>query len=118
MKKRQMERWVKALRSGKFKQGKFRLHNILADTYCCLGIACEINKKHLAIGCDDDGNNMSYDNEDKALPVSIREYMGLKSAVGLGTHTNDEHFCLERLNDSGKSFTEIADIIEQNYKRL
>ena len=32
--------WVKALRSGKFKQGKGKLKRY-DETYCCLGVYCE-----------------------------------------------------------------------------
>ena len=34
--------WVAALRSGRFQQGKGSLRPT-ADTYCCLGVACEIS---------------------------------------------------------------------------
>lgn len=33
-------KWIKALRSGEYKQGNFILHH--ADQYCCLGVACSI----------------------------------------------------------------------------
>lgn len=31
-------KWVSALRSGQYKQGKNMLHNLDADTYCCYGV--------------------------------------------------------------------------------
>ena len=34
-----IKKWVKELRSGKYKQGKSCLKN--ANTYCCLGVYCE-----------------------------------------------------------------------------
>ena len=43
------KRWIKALRSGKYKQGTERLKPT-QDTFCCLGVAKEIglceNSKH------------------------------------------------------------------------
>ena len=38
-------KWLKALRSGTFKQGQGRLHEKIEgeDTYCCLGVACVIS---------------------------------------------------------------------------
>src|SRR5688572_17403992 len=36
------EKWVKALRSGEFKQGEGKLHDSDNDTYCCLGVLCKI----------------------------------------------------------------------------
>lgn len=35
-------KWVNALRSGKFTQGKSILHNMDDDSYCCLGVLCHI----------------------------------------------------------------------------
>ena len=34
------KKWVAALRSGKYEQGKEALRN--GDKYCCLGVLCEI----------------------------------------------------------------------------
>ena len=34
------DKWVAALRSGKYKQGSGQLHNTMNDTYCCLGVLC------------------------------------------------------------------------------
>jgi hypothetical protein len=36
------QKWVEALRSGKYKQGKQALRN-KADCYCCLGVLCELS---------------------------------------------------------------------------
>jgi len=34
------EKWVAALRSGEFKQGRGKLCNMTDNTFCCLGVAC------------------------------------------------------------------------------
>jgi len=36
--KKLKQKWIKALRSGKYKQGKERLYNEEEDSYCCLGV--------------------------------------------------------------------------------
>jgi hypothetical protein len=36
------EKWLTALRSGNYKQGRFVLRNPL-DQYCCLGVLCDIS---------------------------------------------------------------------------
>ena len=38
--KKDIRKWVEALRSGKYKQGKISLQN--ANGFCCLGVACDI----------------------------------------------------------------------------
>ena len=40
MKKNIMKRWVSALRSGEFKQGKGALE--AKGKHCCLGVLCEL----------------------------------------------------------------------------
>lgn len=46
MKPELKKRWVKALRSGKYKQGKnyLRRQTPEGDRYCCLGVLCEIER--------------------------------------------------------------------------
>lgn len=36
------EKWLKALRSGEYKQGRNTLYNPDTDQYCCLGVLCEL----------------------------------------------------------------------------
>ena len=35
-------KWVAALRSGEYKQGRDVLHNNKSNTYCCLGVLCRV----------------------------------------------------------------------------
>jgi hypothetical protein len=80
-------KWVKALKSGDFKQCKGKLKHI--GRYCCLGVLGEvINHGSLNFGTKDreDLTGLSY-NEQKELA---------------------------RLNDSGKTFKEIASYIIKN----
>lgn len=48
--KRDIEKWIKALRSGKFKQGVGRLQSNAG--LCCLGVACKINRFRKALRAD------------------------------------------------------------------
>jgi hypothetical protein len=34
--------WLKALRSGKYRQGVGALHSYVSNTFCCLGVAADI----------------------------------------------------------------------------
>lgn len=47
MKKSIMTKWVKALRSGEYKQGFGYLCN--EGNHCCLGVLCEIAPKSLKV---------------------------------------------------------------------
>ena len=107
---------VDALRSGEYRQGKFRLKEVAYITpttlHCPLGIACEVYQKHhirtskwvqwndtvwgfLVDGCPIMKN---------VLPYKVRDFFGISS------------YQIERIiqmNDSfRKTFDEIADFIE------
>ncbi len=91
------EKWLKALRSGEYKQGKRTLRK--DDLFCCLGVACDI---------------MGYSKEDTEggcyIPTSFERVPKILRASGeIPNH-------LGRMNDNkgGMSFSEIADYIEEN----
>lgn len=100
MKKEWADKWVKALRSGEFKQGKSSLKNSLNE-YCCLGVLCEITKQN------NWGNN-------GFLPEQVRDFTEMKTNSGIYKNVSS----LANLNDSGSSFEEIADIIEKKWENL
>lgn len=85
-------KWIAALRSGLFLQGCGTLKSTNEDgetEHCCLGVAREIKL------C-------------RAMNGGINEYV---SGSFLPQHIQED---LADLNDSGKSFQEIADWIEKN----
>lgn len=98
--------WVAALRSGEYRQGAGLLHSPDTGTYCCLGVACDLAVKHGVI--------KSYDGYEAVLGGTARpvvQWLGLSDDSagydgGRGQLTYD--------NDVGKTFAEIADIIESN----
>jgi hypothetical protein len=87
------EKWVNALRSGEYKQGRARLQ--CHDEYCCLGVLVDVAAPerwadHSAQGI---------------LDRSLRTQFGI---------TDEWHLCLTRMNDGGMTFKQIADYIESN----
>jgi len=103
--------WVAALRSGKYTQAQGRLRISAGDDesnvdgYCCLGVICDVTQKRWVRQ-----HTYWY-----ALVGSELEptWYGMlpKGAFGL-TDNTIRH--LANMNDSGKSFNEIADWIEAN----
>lgn len=96
------EKWLKALRSGDYKQGRNALKTV-TNRFCCLGVLADIvNPK----GWQKDGlepNKYSW-----ARPKST-------SFLPLNLISTDIQVQLVNMNDSdGKSFTSIADWIEKN----
>lgn len=97
-----MKKWVKALRSGEYKQSKNYLNDEFG--YCCLGVLCEVE-------------NIKYGKNTKILNNLALKKTGIKSRIGSFT-SRDGGFCLTELNDDGKTFKYIADVIEKNWDKL
>ena len=124
-------KWVEALRSGKYQQGRGRLKNE-KDQFCCLGVATDLfkrnlgkwdNKVHPQFIAKDELVSVSY------LPTPIRDVLGLgdkegnfrwedvsqalKKKIWKETKGTEGVFGnLAELNDAGVSFKTIADLIE------
>lgn len=82
-------KWVEALRSGKYKQGKQRFKSA-DDTYCCLGVLADV-------------------------AGVLKGNEGLAGFVETHPITSSQEFKFWRMNDTEKkSFAEIADYIEAN----
>lgn len=119
MKKSVMIKWVKALRSGKYKQTKGYLKD--SKGYCCLGVLCEISEigEFVDEGLDYHyliSKGRSYKSYLSILPVQVKHYAGLKSD---NAHIMSIKTDLVTFNDSRDyTFHPIADIIEKHYKEL
>jgi len=98
MKKQIAKLWIKALRSGKYKQGQTVLRNE-KDEYCCLGVLCDLynqdcrsrKKRGLSVrkgaepdsNLDDDLHSFSFNGETAKLPWRVQEWAGMWSNDGL-----------------------------------
>lgn len=104
------EKWVAALRSGEYKQGKSMLR--VDDSYCCLGVLCELHRQ-ANVGYEWRRNklsgNYSYEGEKIILNDSVIEWAELESYDPFA-----EEYKLSYLNDKGSTFPEIADLIEKH----
>lgn len=92
MDKKIKDKWIKALRSGRYKQIQGRLHD--NGAYCCLGVLCRVQKIPLA----------KFD----GLSIPDEKHQAGLSAKFINT--------LVRMNDNKlKSFEQIANHIERYY---
>ena len=128
------QKWVDALRSGKYKQTREALRNDEGNEpkFCCLGVACDLYAKETNVdGWQkiETGVNTLYkfvseeSSSEAALPRPVAEWLGLNSVegefdpelAGLKVSTlialNDDH-------DMRYDFKKIADIIESQPKGL
>lgn len=124
MNKRIKAKWLAALRSGEYNQGRHRLKHTFSGkdpfscgkklkkpTFCCLGVLCDLEKKGKWVETNPDAPEdvfFEFENEksDETPPVTL-----LKK-VGLCGEAIDE---LVTLNDDKRArFKKIADFIEKN----
>jgi len=89
--------WLSALRSGVYKQGKGALHDITENSYCCLGVLCDVIIKKQQEGNDfglkyklksdqnTRGNNQMYGYEDdhstSILPLVLGKELEIQKTV-------------------------------------
>ena len=104
------DRWVAALRSGKYEQGQGELKTVFSSgtvfssehaEYCCLGVLCDVKNPDGWI----DGT-FTYNGHDytSSLPHRLRKTVGIDS---------DVQDVLIDMNDvQGRTFLEIADYLE------
>ena len=133
MKKEIAKKWIKALRSGKYKQGKGYLKQFTSKNeprHCCLGVLCELyndtmKKNHKKIlyteEMQDNSSGTSFirfDSANGGLPKVVREWADITNSLGEFVIDDARSECLADLNDSGKKFSTIADIIEKNVENI
>jgi hypothetical protein len=135
MKKEVAKKWIKALRSGKYKQGKGYLKQFTSKNeprHCCLGVLCELydqqmkknHKKTLFAEHMIDSESgtfvefISFNKHDGGLPKEVREWANMINPCGEFVNNKDRVEYLSDLNDDGKKFSTIADIIEKNVENL
>lgn len=129
------QRWVSALRSGEFEQGTDNLRK--GDKFCCLGVLCElavqdgvINPPELSWESTEiygygKSEEQEYANTGE-LPEVVAKWAGLVDEDILDEFSDEpiadldpyisfdgSSKTLSELNDSGKTFIELAELIEE-----
>lgn len=118
MNKEIAKQWCAALRSGEYKQGQYSLNNVSKNTYCCLGVLCDLYIKsggNLRLSLHDNGITRAYDGCTGMPPSSVMDWAGMRTPHGM-YNTPDDNLVAD--NDSGLSFDKIADIIEAQVDNL
>lgn len=103
--------WIAALRSGDYQQGTDRLQS--GNQFCCLGVACLIYEKETQNELSRTHNTNALVGTDLRNHGVVIDWLNLIGAAG----ENNEGLpadSLVNLNDSGYTFEEIADLLEQN----
>ena len=98
------EKWVEALKSNKYCQGKNYLRQ--KDRYCCLGVLCDLMDSSKWEMVSKMNHRYSYGNYTDVLDYRMRKQAGISFLQML---------LLMRMNDSGKTFEEIAKVIDTQF---
>lgn len=98
------KQWIEALRSGEYKQGKNYLRNI-ENNFCCLGVLTDLYCKEKNEEWELIEKTYYFDVSKVFLSEKVEGWSGLQNEYSIGT--------LMTMNDSGKTFKEIADYIEK-----
>ena len=118
-------KWLEALRSEEYKQTRYTLRSP-NDGFCCLGVLCDIYTKEVggSWAWDEIQNPDAYslEVEDQLatveLPDCVVEWAGLevRSPEVANTFREGEvaFSALASLNDDGKDFKFIADLIDRD----
>ena len=109
------KKWVDALRSGEYLQGKGCLRR--RTSYCCLGVLTDLAIREGAVKGDwrPFGMGGGYESGDdypevtaSALPLEVQVATGV-----VGEYPRAGEWTLAAWNDTGSTFPEIADLIEE-----
>ena len=135
------EMWAKALRSGRYIQGRSALKRKIKDEpikHCCLGVLCELALRErlaLRVGVEYEFNGLGYEirstysfNGHKSrLPEAVMDWAFMRSDDGRFKHPDDipredtgnpldYADTLSGMNDLPCSFRMIADYIDKHWE--
>jgi hypothetical protein len=109
------EKWLKALRSGEYKQGQENLHP-KDGSFCCLGVLTDIYIKEIGRDWEEDSSCYVFNGCGGLLPSEVMKWAGLESEEAWDNTlrmSDEEYNSLSVMNDSGRTFEEIAEVIER-----
>lgn len=115
MNKEVKQKWVAALNSGEYQQGKDVLKT-KDNKFCCLGVLCDLHAKEFNKQWEEGGSvirHFDYLGNGYLLPEEVVKWAELeyKSPYVL---ENNRHTTLSGLNDLGMPFASIAKLIDDS----
>lgn len=121
MNKQVKEKWINALRSGDYQQGRHALKNTSydnKDNYCCLGVLCDLYLKETptanwSLQWDDSWQfETKTGHVEQVLPKEVVAWAELKDENPIVERNNFKD-SIASYNDKGTTFIEIAQLIEE-----
>ena len=124
MKAEYKAKWVAALRSGDYEQGRGQLNR--DGKFCCLGVLSDIVKDELNAVWVEWGNGYAYhapavsEQEAAVLPISVINLVGMPNPSGTLPSGYRARYDVRQLSigltalndDEGLTFDQIADVVD------
>jgi hypothetical protein len=104
-------RWVAALRSGEYQQGKGKLNQ--GGAMCCLGVLCDLHARETGGAWEHVTSGVAYyAGSPNYLPERVQTWADLPDRAGATVEIRGDRSWLPWHNDGASTFAEIADAIE------
>jgi hypothetical protein len=111
------ERWLVALRSGEYKQGRRALTRIKSSNneklYCCLGVLCDILSDESSI-FKNNGTRCNLNNDALIIYESVTDTLTIDQRAYVGLNRNECNKLIHMNDTYEQSFNEIADYIKEH----
>ena len=116
------DKWIAALKSGKYKQTRGCLND--GNGYCCLGVLCEVfiaEGNVLDVGTKgsvvtyNNGSVVTYNGEETYPPPDVLRWAGIQHVNGMASGVN---YSVTAVNDVAYSFTPSIEYIEQFWENM
>jgi hypothetical protein len=100
------QRWIEALRSGEYQQGKDSLFH--CGKFCCLGVLTDLYIKEYGLQWKQDSADLwSFEEEGGTLPQSVQDWSGIDAPNPMILH----NFATDHNDHYNASFKDIAEYI-------
>lgn len=110
MKKNVADKWIKALRSKKYKQCRGQLK--FDGRHCCFGVLCDLYYRGKHKNPNRFGDSILY------VPDEVKEWAGLKTYNGVFECAPGQKTSLIDRNEEGETFKQIANYIKRHREEL
>lgn len=110
MDKKLKAKWLRALRSGSYRQIDGKLANDEGTKFCCLGVLADIQGCAWKPGGNGDGL-VPVNKAGRAIIPDSDDWLPPRRAGGLSADVQEQ---LAQMNDDGASFKKIAAFIEKH----
>lgn len=108
-------KWLTALRSGDYQQGKGYLRRQVdgSDQYCCLGVLCDLYSKEFGVEWQGGLDVITFLGNSSYLPEEVQDWSGVNGSGSAESMLDYECNSLSWVNDQNNDFNQVIELIEE-----